>query len=74
MLLQADTVDETIQWLRGYLETLSARTAPDAAEQVLVQPAGAPAAQLAQVPPGETLGPAEIPTPVLAEAHSAGKV
>ena len=71
VLLQADTVDETIQWLRGYLAALPAKTSPDA-EQVLGQPAGAAAA--GQTPPGETLRPAEIPTPVLAEAHAAGKV
>jgi len=43
LLLQADTVDETIQWLRGYLEALSAREA----EKVLVSSKPAkPAAKL----------------------------
>ena len=35
VLLQADAVDETVQWLRQYLADLTARTSPEAVEPVL---------------------------------------
>ena len=43
VLLQADTVDETVQWLRGYLAMLAARTPTDAIKQVLIKPCVEPA-------------------------------
>lgn len=58
LLLQADTVDETIRWLRGYLEMRADQTAAaDAASQDL----------------DETLTPAEMDDAVLAEANIAAK-
>ncbi len=72
MLLQADTVEETVQWLRGYLQALADRTA-DEAEQAVSRPAGA-AAEAAKTPAAETISRPEIVTPVLAESHAAGKV
>ena len=43
MLLQADTVDETVQWLRGYLAMLDARTPAVEVEPVLAEPVAEPA-------------------------------
>ncbi len=59
LLLQADTVDETIRWLRGYIKVRADRTAAaaDAVSQDL----------------GETLTPTEIDGAVLAEANVAAK-
>jgi len=68
VLLQADTIDETMQWLRGYLEALTARTSPDVIEQVL----GEAALEAAQV--GVTAGEAIRPPEILAEAESVAKV
>ena len=42
VLLQADTIDETVHWLRGYLEALAAKTAPEVIEVVLGEPAEEP--------------------------------
>jgi cyanophycin synthetase len=43
VLLQADTVDETMQWLRGYLAMLSARAQADEVEPVRAEPVAEPA-------------------------------
>ncbi|MEN6458457.1 MAG: cyanophycin synthetase [Thermoguttaceae bacterium] len=65
ILIQADTVDETIQWLRGYLETLAAKKSEEAEMQAASQPAIAPAvAQTAT----------EIRTPILTDAEATAKV
>ena len=64
VLLQADTIDETMQWLRGYLEALAARTAPDVIEQVLGE-----SAEL-DVAAGKAISAPEV----LAEAESVAKV
>ena len=64
VLLQADTIDETVQWLRGYLEALAARTAPDVIEQVLDE-----AAEIG-VAAGKAIGSPGM----LAEAESVAKV
>jgi cyanophycin synthetase len=61
VLLQADTIDETVQWLKGYLETLAAKNA-DANE-----PALKPVEPLAP----KKLTPAE--SAVLAEVHTVAK-
>jgi cyanophycin synthetase len=63
VLLQADTIDETVQWLRGYLEAIAAKTpeTPEVIEVVLGQQAEKPAA-------------AEVEPAVLAEAHATAKV
>ena len=66
VLLQADTIDETMQWLRGYLEALAARTAPDVIEQVLGEPVEEPALERTKV--------AIAPGEVLAETESVAKV
>jgi cyanophycin synthetase len=42
VLLQADTIDETVQWLRGYLVALAAKTSGDVIEQVLGEPVASP--------------------------------
>ena len=63
VLLQADAIDETMQWLRGYLESLAAKTNGDVIEQVLGEPAGA-----------ETIAPAEVESAILAEAQTVAKV
>ncbi len=60
VLLQADTIDETMQWLRDYIERLTAQTAVEP-EPV---PEGAPASSAAK----EKLNTAEIQKGVLAEA------
>ncbi len=67
VLLQADTVDETVQWLRGYLIALAARSQPDAdIEPVLAEPFRPSAA--------EKLAPAEVESRILAEAPVAAKL
>ena len=38
MLLQADTVDETMHWLRGYLAALAAKAPSEVVESVLAEP------------------------------------
>ena len=72
VLLQADTIDETMQWLRAYVEALTARTAPDVIEQVLGEAAEEPALDAAQV--GVAAGEAISPPQILAEAESVAKV
>lgn len=75
VLLQADTIDETVQWLRGYLETLAAKTAPEVIEVVLAKPSEKPA--LAATPvaaASEAITPAEVETAILAEAHATVKL
>jgi len=72
VLLQADTIDETVHWLRGYLETLSAKTAPEVIEVVLGEAAKQPAPVGAAA--AEPIAPAEVETAILAEAHAAAKV
>jgi cyanophycin synthetase len=76
VLLQADTIDETVHWLRGYLEALAAKAAPDVIEQVLGEPAEQPALAPASVgaKASEAITPAEVETAVLAESHAAAKV
>jgi cyanophycin synthetase len=66
VLLQADTIDETVQWLREYLVALAARTPSEETEEILeVPPMKAAAEQLAS---------AEIESEVLAEVHTVAKV
>ncbi|MCE5266408.1 MAG: cyanophycin synthetase [Planctomycetaceae bacterium] len=67
VLIQADTVDETIQWLRGYLQALTAKSAE--AEQPPAPPVVAPVAIREPVRPVEPLR-----APVLAEAEATAKV
>ena len=64
VLLQADTIDETMQWLRGYLEVLAARTVPDVIEQVLDETAEISMAA------GKAINPPEM----LTETESVAKV
>jgi cyanophycin synthetase len=64
VLLQADTIDETVQWLRGYLEALAAKSG-DANELIL---------EGMELPPAKKLGPAEVQSGILAEAHTVAKV
>jgi cyanophycin synthetase len=72
VLLQADTIDETMQWLRDYLATLAARTSGDALEDVLGQSVGRPTAKVGGSP--DSITPAEIEGAILAEAQSVAKV
>ena len=73
VLLQADAIDETVQWLRGYLETLAARTPADVIEQVLEEPVAVlPASPKA--PDAKAITPAEVENVVLAEAQAAVKM
>ncbi len=62
VLLQADAIDETMQWLRGYLDAIAAKNSPDVIEQVLGEQAE------------ESLAPAKIESKVLVEAHTVAKV
>ena len=66
VLLQADAIDETVQWLRGYLDAIAAKTSGDLIEQVLSEAEAAAA--------GKPRDAAEVQTPVLAEAHTVAKV
>ena len=70
VLLQADTIDETMQWLRGYVEELAANAAPEGVEQVLPEPTEVPLPVAAKV----EAPPAEIQAAVVAEAREAAKV
>ena len=75
MLLQADTIDETVQWLKGYLEALAARNA-EATEATLAEPV-LKAAEPLSPPPQQKLAPSansEIESEALAEAPSMAKV
>ena len=65
VLLQADAIDETVQWLRGYLEAIAARTSGETIEQALAEPKATPAAKAPE--------PAEVQSAVLAEAHTVAK-
>ncbi len=64
VLLQADTIDETVQWLKGYLEALAAKNA-EANESVM--------AGLEPLPPPKKLTAAEIESEILAEAQTVAK-
>jgi len=68
VLLQPDTIDETMQWLRGYL---ASRTPVES----IVEPAeeAAPTAEETAAA-GKTLSPAEIGNAMLAEAPVVAKV
>jgi cyanophycin synthetase len=66
LLIQADTVDETIRWLRNYLDMLASRTTSEVVEVVLAAPAKMP---LPKQPPVAELEPAAV----LAEANASGK-
>ena len=72
VLLQADTIDETVQWLRGYLEALAARSMAESIEPML----GEPGSDSSQAPSSskEAVGPAEIQNGILAESHTAAKL
>jgi cyanophycin synthetase len=76
VLLQADAIDETVQWLRGYLEALAAKASPDIIEEALGEPVEAPALEGAQVGASadKTIGGAEIQNGILAEAHAVAKL
>jgi cyanophycin synthetase len=69
VLLQADTIDETVQWLKGYLETLAAKNA-EMNEPALAEPALSGGKPL--LPP-KKLSPAEIESEILAEAQTVAK-
>ncbi|MGD0897883.1 MAG: cyanophycin synthetase [Thermoguttaceae bacterium] len=64
MLVQADTVDETVQLIRGYVESIA--PAPESAPAV--EELGPPPVEVAEPPPAK---PAEIAAPVIAPAPSA---
>ncbi|MEN6407298.1 MAG: cyanophycin synthetase [Thermoguttaceae bacterium] len=66
ILLQADAIDETVQWLRDYLAALAAKTSGDVIEQVLGEAASRCDA--------ESVAPAEVRAEVLNEASSVAKV
>jgi cyanophycin synthetase len=71
VLLQADTIDETVQWLREYLVALAARTPTDETEESLEE------AVMEVAPPAATAEqrtPDEIDSEVLAEVHTVAKV
>ncbi len=70
VLLQADTIDETVQWLKGYLEALAAKNA-EANEPVVAEPV---IKIIEPLPPPKKLAPAEIEAEVLAEAQTVAKV
>jgi cyanophycin synthetase len=76
VLIQADTVDETVQWLRGYLATLAAQAPADVLEQVVREPRAEPAlvGLKAVAATGKTFGPTEVQSGVLAEANSVAKL
>jgi cyanophycin synthetase len=69
VLLQADTIDETVQWLKGYLEALAAKNA-EANEPALPQPV---LKVVEPLPPPKKLSPAEIESEILAEAQTVAK-
>jgi len=58
VLLQADAIDETVQWLRGYLGTLAARTGEEFAGEEMS----------AILPPNETPRSTDLDDGVLAES------
>jgi cyanophycin synthetase len=68
VLMQADTIDETVQWLRGYLEALAAKNPSEEAIEEPAIEAVAPAA----APKKPT--PAEMEAEVLAVARTVAKV
>ena len=72
VLVQADTIDETVQWLRGYLEALAARSMAESLEPML----GEPGSDSSQAPSSskEAVGPAELQNGILAESHTAAKL
>ena len=69
VLLQADTIDETVQWLKGYLEALAAKNA-EANEPVVAEPV---LTIVEPLPPPKKLSPAEIESEILAEAQTVAK-
>ena len=69
VLLQADTIDETVQWLKGYLEVLAAKNA-EANEPVVAEPV---LTIVEPLPPPKKLSPAEIESEILAEAQTVAK-
>ena len=66
MLIQADTIDETVQCIRRYVESISPE--PAAVEEPATE-AAAPAPAAAKV-----LQPAEIDNPMLAKSPAIAKV
>jgi hypothetical protein len=71
VLLQADAIDETMQWLRGYLEALAAKAAAEEIEPVEEPTLSVPPVDVAAP---ETVTPTEIQNGILAEAHTVAKV
>ncbi len=69
VLLQADTIDETVQWLKGYLEALAAKNA-EANEAAVGEPV---LNGIEPLPPAKQLAPDEIDSEILAEAQTAAK-
>ena len=69
VLLQADTIDETVQWLREYLEALAAKS--PAEEEILDE---SPIEAVKSPAPAEKLSPAEVQSEVLAEVQTVAKV
>lgn len=69
VLLQADTIDETVQWLREYLAALAAKN--PAEEEIIAE-----AAIETVKPPAsaDKLSTAEVQNEVLAEVHTVAKV
>ena len=70
VLLQADTIDETVQWLREYLEALAAKS-PAGRRRFSTRPA---IEASNRPPPAEKLSPAEVQSEVLAEVQTVAKV
>jgi cyanophycin synthetase len=70
VLLQADTIDETVQWLREYLVALAAKTPTEEIEESIEEAV----LEVVPPPPADQLTPAEIDSEVLAEVHTVAKV
>jgi cyanophycin synthetase len=70
VLIQADTIDETVQWLRDYLAALAAQTSTEADDTILSEPAPA----LKPAAPAATSAETVAQEKVLAEVRAVAKV
>jgi len=68
VLMQADAIDETMQWLRGYLDAIAAKNSGDVIDRVLGEPVEEPGAVDA------AHHPAKIESEIMTEAHTVAKV
>jgi cyanophycin synthetase len=69
VLMQADTIDETVQWLRDYLEALAAKNPTDESlDEPVVEPIAPPSGS------AKKASPAEMEAEVLAVARTVAKV